>query len=238
MSTPRFLISAAVLIALDAATGFAATPGWTYMAPKLATGEVEIHKACVMPVEAKLSKLGMKGHEGMSKEADDWSSALQEVAETHLKASGVDVLPGGMSPEDLAKNEELQQVVVRLQARYDAISTQLAKHPKDTRKARFTVGDEVSLLPCTAHADTLIYVHGSGQVLTGGKKAFGILVGGASASTASMTLSLVDAKSGDVLAYMHLMNSEKFVKDTEKAYGSRLDKLFKQMKIGTTGQKK
>jgi hypothetical protein len=96
----------------------------------------------------------------------------------------------------------------------------------------------VALLPCTANADTLVYVHGDGQVLTGGKKAFGILLTGPSASTASLTLSLVDAKSGDVLAYMHLMNAEKFVNDSEKAYGSRLDKLFKQMKIGNTNQPK
>jgi len=238
MSKSLLFVNTAMLVMLNAGIGSAATPGWTFMAPKLSTGEVEIHKACVMPAEAKLSKLGMKGHEGMSKESDAWSSALQTVAESHLKTAGVEILPSGMSQEDLQKNDELQQVVVKLQAKYDSISAQLAKHPKDTRKARFTVGDEVALLPCTANADTLVYVHGDGQVLTGGKKAFGILLTGPSASTASLTLSLVDAKSGDVLAYMHLMNAEKFVNDSEKAYGSRLDKLFKQMKIGNTNQPK
>jgi len=227
-----------MLAMLNASIGLAATPGWTFMAPKLATGEVEIHKACVMPAEAKLSKLGMKGQEGMAKESDAWSSALQAVAESHLKTSGVEILPSGMSQEDLEKNDELQQVVLKLQAKYDSISRQLAKHPKDTRKARFTVGDEVALLPCTANADTLVYVHGEGQVLTGGKRAFGVLIAGPKSSTASLTLSLVDAKSGDVLAYMHLINADRFVNDSEKAYGSRLDKLFKQMKIGNTGQKK
>jgi hypothetical protein len=236
MSNSKFMINAVMLATLSAGAGVAATPGSTYMNPRLAAGEVEIHKACVMPAEAKLSKLGVKGHEGMAKESEDWSSTLQAVAEAHLKASGVEVLPSGMSEEELSKNDELQQLVVKLQGKYDAISTQLEKHPKDTRKARFTIGDEVAVLPCTANADTLVYVHGQGQVLTGGKKALGILVGRASASTASMTMSLVDAKSGDILAYMHLMNADKFVNDSEKAYGGRLDKLFKQMKIGTTGQ--
>ena len=50
-----------------------------YMQPKLASGEVEIHRACVVPAEAKLSRSGMKGQEGMSKEAEAWSSALQTV---------------------------------------------------------------------------------------------------------------------------------------------------------------
>jgi hypothetical protein len=227
-----------MLSLLSTGIGLAATPGWTFMNPKLAAGEVEIHKACVMPAEGKLTKLGMKGKEGMSKESDAWSAALQTVVETHLHTSGVEILPSGMSQPELEKNDELRQVVLRLQAKYDSISAQLAKHPKDTRKGRFTVGDEVALLPCTANADTLVYVYGQGQVLTGGKKAFGALIAGPSASTASLTLSLVDAKSGDVLAYMHLSNAEKFVNDSEKAYGKRLDKLFSKMKIGSTGEKK
>ena len=115
--------------------------------------------------------------------------------------------------------------------------TAVAKHPKDTRKARFSVGDEVALLPCAATADTLVYVNGHGQVLTGGKKAFGMLVAGASASTAFLELSLVDARSGEVLAYLCLLNDGKFVNDSEKAYGSRLDKLFKRMKIGNVARK-
>ncbi len=237
MTASRFLLSAAALTMLNAGIAAAGTAGWSYMHPKLSAGEVEIHRACVMPAEGKLSKLGMKGHEGMSKESETWGSVLQTVVESHLKEAGVEILPGGMSPEELEKNEELQQTVLKLQAKYDSLSAQLNKHPKDTRKARFTVGDEVALLPCTENADTLVYVHGQGQVLTGGKKAFGMLVAGAKNSTASLTLSLVDAKSGDILAYMRLLNDGKFVDDSEKAYGKKLDKLFKQMRIGDTGQK-
>ena len=232
------IFSVPVLALMSAGTGSVATSGKSYVHPKLAEGEVEIHKACVMPAEGKLSKVGMKGQEGMSKESEAWSATLQTVVETHLKAAGVEILPGGMSPEELEKNDELRQTVVKLEAKYDSVSTQLEKHPKDTKKARFSVGDEVTLLPCAATADTLVYVHGQGQVLTGGKKAFGILVAGPSASTAFLKLALVDAKSGDILAYMRLFNNGKFVDDSEKAYGKRLDKLFKDIKIGNTGAQK
>ncbi|MGO9094440.1 MAG: hypothetical protein ACLQGV_04390 [Bryobacteraceae bacterium] len=158
MSNSRLFMNAMVVATLSAGAGLAATPGWTFMNPKPAGGEVEIHKACVMPSEAKLTKVGMKGQEGMSKESDAWSSALQTTVESHLKTSGVEILPNGMSPEDLEKNDELQQLVLKLQPKYDSVSTQLAKHPKDTRKTRFTIGDEVAVLPCTANADTLVYV--------------------------------------------------------------------------------
>jgi len=179
----------------------------------------------------------MKGQEGMSKESEAWSATLQAVVESHLKGAGVQVSPNGMSSQELDKNPELQQVVLKLQEKYASILAQIDKHPKDTRKARFSVGDEVALLPCAAKADTLVYVNGHGQVLTGGKKAFGMLVAGPKTSTAYLELSLVDAKSGDVLAYLRLLNNGKFVDDSEKAYGSRLDKLFKNMKIGSTAKK-
>jgi hypothetical protein len=237
MSNSKILFRSILAAALGASISSAATSGWSYMHPKLSDGEVEIQNACVMPAEGKLSKVGMKGQEGMSKESEAWSAALQTVVELHLKGAGVQVLPSGMSPEDLEKDPELQQVVLKLQEKYNSILAQIDKHPKDTRKARFSVGDEVTLLPCAAKADTLVYVNGHGRVLTGGKKAFGILVAGPSASTAFLELSLVDAKSGDVLAYLRLLNNGKFVDDSEKAYGSRLDKLFKRMKIGSTGQK-
>ena len=220
-----------------ASVGWAATSGSSYMNPKLATGEFEVHGTCVMPAEGKLSKLGMKGNEGMSKESEAWSAALQGVVESHLRVAGVQVLPSGMSPEELEKKPELQQVVLKLQEKYDSALAQIDKHPKDTRKARFSLGDEVTLLPCAANADTLVYVNGHGQVLTGGKKAFGLLVAGPSASTAFLTLSFVDAKSGDVMAYLRLLNNGKFVNDSEKAYGNRLDKLFKKMNLGNARRK-
>jgi hypothetical protein len=238
MTNSRRLIGVMMVSILSTSLVSASTQGWDYMQPKLADGEVEIRSACVMPAEGKLSKLGMKGHEDMSKESEDWSSALQMVVESHLQRAGVQITPSGMLPEDLEKNPELQQTVTKLQDKYDSVSTQLDQHPKDTRKARFTVGDEVALLPCTAKADTLIYVQGQGQVLTGGKKAFGILVAGPRSSTAFLKLALVDSKSGDILAYLLLLNSGQFENDSEKAYGQRLDKMFKQMKIGSTGQLK
>jgi hypothetical protein len=225
-----FMLAVAA-IALSGSS-FGATAAWSYMQPRLTGGEFRIHRACVMPAEAKLAKLGMKGHEGMSKESDAWSATLQAVVESHLKNAGIDILPSGMSPDELEKNDELQQMVVKLQERYNSVLTQIQRHPKDTRKSRFTVGDEVTLLPCAATADALVYVNGQGQVLTGGKKAFGLIVGGPATSTGFVAVSLVDAKSGDVLAYVRLFNNGAFVDDSEKAYGKRLDKVFKQMKIG------
>ena len=233
MQSKKSSIPATLLLFLSCGA-YAITPSVSYTNPKLVSGDIQIRKACVMPVESSLRKVGMKGGEGMSKESEAWSSTLQGVVETHLKSSGVDVISSGMSAQELEKNEELRQVVVRLQQKYDSVSNQLERHPKDTKKGRFSVGDEVNLLPCASNADTLVYAHGKGQVLTGGKKAMGILVGGAKNSTGWLTLSFVDAKTGDILAFVRMLNDGKFVNDSEKAYGNALNKQFKKLKLGSS----
>jgi hypothetical protein len=103
---------------------------------------------------------------------------------------------------------------------------------------RFTLGDEVALLPCDAKADVLVFVEGTGQVLTGGKKTMGVLIGGAKASTAHLSLAMADAKTGEILAFVRMNNAEKFVQDSEKAYGKALDKQFRKMKIGANERTK
>lgn len=216
----------------------ASTPSWSYENPKIGAGEIQIRTACMMPAEGKLSKLGMKGREGMSKESDAWSTQLQTVVESHLKLAGVEVVPSLDASESTASDDELNQVVLRLQGKYDELHDKIEKKPKDIGKSRFTLGDEVALLPCDAKADVLVFVEGTGQVLTGGKKTMGILIGGAKASTAHLSLAMADAKTGEILAFVRMNNAEKFLNDSEKAYGNALDKQFRKMKIGANAESK
>jgi len=227
--------AATVVAMLFSVNAAAATSSWSYEHPKVTSGEVQIRTACMMPVEGKLSKLGMKGREGMTKEAETWSTTLQSVVESHLKLAGVSLIAAPGTSDSNASDEELRQLQLRLQEKYDGISAQIESKPKEIGKSRYTLGDEVALLPCTAKADVLIFVGGQGQVLTGGKATFGFLVAGPSSSMAHLALTMVDAKSGEILAFVRMDNAGNFVADSEKAYGKALDKQFNKMKIGTTG---
>jgi hypothetical protein len=231
------VVLVALLLSLNV---FASTPSWSYENSKIGSGEIQIRTACMMPAEGKLSKLGMKGREGMSKESEAWSVQLQNIVESHLNHAGVSVVPALGTPASNASDDEVNQLVLRIQGKYDEIHGQIEKKPKDIGKDRYTLGDEVALLPCDAKADVLVFVSGSGQVLTGGKKAMGILVGGAKDSTAHLALSMADAKTGEILAFVRMNNAGKFVDDSEKAYGKALDKQFGKMKIGSNpgGKKK
>jgi hypothetical protein len=233
-------VNLAILLAvLFSIRAFAYTPSWSYENPKIGTGEIKVRTACMMPAEGTLSKLGMKGREGMSKESEQWSTQLQNVVESHLKLAGIELVLAVGTSDGGASDAELNQLVLRLQGKYDEIHDQIEKKPKDIGKSRFTLGDEVALLPCDANSDVLIFTEGTGQVLTGGKKAMGRLFGvGARDSMAHLSLAMADAKTGEILAFVRMNNDGKFVDDSEKAYGKALDKQFGKMKIGTNAADK
>lgn len=225
----------ALLATLFFTLSASATSSWSFEQSKVTSGDLHIRTACMMPAEGKLSKLGMKGGEGMSKESDAWSTELQNIVQAHLGSAGVKLIPDSGAAGSSASDDELRQVLLQVQQKYEGIEAQIDKKPKDIGKSRFTLGDEVALLPCAAKADVLVFVEGRGQVLTGGRQAFGILVAGPASSMGTLILTMADAKTGEILAFVRLVSADKFVKDSEKAFGDGLDKQFKKMRIGTPG---
>lgn len=211
----------------------AVTGGRSYESPKLTSGEFRIRSACMMPAEGKLVKLGMKGGEGMTRESDAWSSTLQTVVESHLKSAGVQILSAADPLNSGASEDELHQLLLEVHDKYQSEAAQIDKDPKDLRKARYTLGDGVAQLPCAATSDVLVFAEGQGSELTGGRKTFGLLTGTPSTPMAWLVLTLADAKTGEVLAFVRLFNNGAFVNDSEKAYGHALDKQFRKIGIGT-----
>src|SRR5258708_10838825 len=238
MKLNHWLFPAILLLAVCVVPAPATTVSWSYEHPKVKSGEFAIHSACMIPAEGKLTKQGVKGREGMTKQSDDWSTNLENVVEAHLKAAGVSLMPAMSVSESGASGDELRQVVLQIQQKYDEVAAKLNSKPKDIGKSRYTLGDQGALLPCAAESDVLVFVEGEGQVVTGGKKAMGMLIGGASNSMRTLILTMVDAKTGEILTFARLVNingvggGEKFMDDTEKAYGKALDKQLSKMKIG------
>jgi lambda repressor-like predicted transcriptional regulator len=238
MKLNHWLFPAILLSALCVLPARAATASWSYEHPKVKTGEFAIHSACMIPAEGKLSKQGVKGREGMAKQSDDWSTNLQNVVEAHLKSAGVSLMPALSAGESGASDDELRQIVLQIQQKYDDVAAKLNGKPKDIGKSRYTLGDQVALLPCAAKSDVLVFVEGEGQVLTGGKKTMGVLLGGAANSGATLILTMADAKTGEILTFARLVNiagfggGEQFMDDTEKAYGKALDRQLSKMKVG------
>jgi hypothetical protein len=200
---------------------------------KLASGAAVVGKVCVMPAEGQMGRETFKGREGMSKEAEAWSAQLQEVVEHHLSGMGVTITSIGTSAAGMQADEKLQQTVLQIQEKYDTVDAQMRDRIKDVKKSRYTLGDEVALLPCSANSDALVFVRAWGRVPTKGEKLKSGLIGLLGSTSASLRVTLVDAKSGDVLAYSLLYNAgAKVQTDPEAAYGKQLDKAFKETNIG------
>jgi hypothetical protein len=221
-----------------AANAHAVTPGWSFEHPRLLNGDFLVKSACMMPAEGKLSKLGMKGSEGMSKESDEWSTNLQNVVEAHLKTASVQLMSATDPGASGASDEEIRQIVTQVQQKYAEISAKINRHPKDIRKSRFTLGDQVALLPCAAKSDVLVFVQGEGQVVTGGKRTMSLLIGGGPAGNyATLILTMADAKTGEIVGFARIINSvmsgEKFLENSDEVYGKPLDKQFTKMRIGS-----
>jgi hypothetical protein len=232
----RFIFAVPTVIAVVlAAPAFAATGSWSFENPKITKGEFPIRSACMMPAEGKLTKIGMKGGESMSKESEEWNTALQNLVEGHLKSASVDLVPALSTGASGASEDEVRQVVLQIEQKYDGISAKINRHPKDIAKSRYTLGDDVALLPCAAKADVIVFVRGEGQVVTNGKATMTLFVGGA-LPAAVLILTMADAKTGEILAFARLVNVErfgsKFMEDSEKVYGPGLNKQFKRLHIG------
>jgi hypothetical protein len=252
MRIMRLLSSFVFVLILSATTSLARTPGkgvdpskgikpGSITNEKLANGEITIAKVCVVPAEGTWSRKTLKGGEGMSREAEEWNLKLQKAVEGHLEKTGATLTATGVSAGDLDANEQYQQTVLQLQQKYDNIEPQMLNHIKNVKKARYTMGDEVALLPCSAGSDALLFVRGMGMAPSTGEKfksagLIGLLAMG-KAATARITF--VDAKSGEVLAYsLMLGNGDKALQDPDKAFGKALDKNFKEMKIGPNANPK
>lgn len=219
-----------------ASSAAAITPGFSYEDSKITSGEFQIHTACMMPIQGKLSKSTMKGAEGMSKQEDLWTTTMENLVEAHMKTAGVQILQATDPLASGASDDEIRQVILQLNQKYGEISTQVDRHPKDIRKSRFTMGDSVALLPCSAKADVIVFVESQALVTSGGKKAMGLFDAGAGSSYAVLAITMADAKTGQVLALSRMSNieqfGEKFVDQPEDVFGQSLDKQFKKLQIG------
>jgi hypothetical protein len=186
-----------------------------------------------MPAEGQLTKLGFKGGEGMTSQTDPWVDSLDTVVESHLKSAGIALFPASAVLSSGASDDEIRQVILAIQEKYHAISDRLDKKPKDIDKSRYTLGDQVTMLPCAAKSDVLIFISGQGDVVTKGKTAMGLLVGGQAFSTAQIFLTFADAKTGEIIAIMRLDEVGNFLNNTEKTFGPSIDLQLKKMKIGS-----
>lgn len=195
------------------------------------------HQVCTMPVEARMMRVGVKGGVHLVEESEVWAAKFESSIRRAIAEAGGE-WKTGISTESLKGDEHTRQLVLRIRQKYESISVQMRKKRKDVRKGRYTLGDEIALLPCARDADSIAFVDVEGMVQTGGRKAVSILAGGVFGIAASMSrsrvwISFVDAKSGNIksLVFVNAMGG-KTPKDPEAALNKRLVAAFRRLHVG------
>ena len=204
---------------------------------KRESGAPPISSVCLVTMDTQLSRVGMKGIEPLLPEGEEWGRKLREML-THAIAGARWTLAGDLSSESATSDEQVRQSVLRVRQKYDTIAVQLKKKPGRVAKGRYTLGDEVALAPCSANADTLLFVHAIGLVETGGRKAFSVVIGGSvgillAQARYEISIAFVDAKTGDVTGFTRInLLGGKAGKDPDKVLAQRLSEEFAKMGAG------
>jgi hypothetical protein len=184
-------------------------------------------------------RVGMKGGEGLSKESDEWAEKLATALRRAIGDAGAE-LSGDLSSSALTNSEDTRQSVVRLRQAYENISVQMYKKRGDVHKGRYTLGDEVSILPCAGQADSLAFISGAGVMQTGSRKTLSILTGGVFGVFAAMSkyeiwVAFANARTGVVTTLLHVSSmGGKMGKDPEAALNRALVSQFKRLHFGAT----
>jgi len=198
-----------------------------YLHPKVVEKKVTIRSAVILPAKVEIVKESAKGQEMMVAESAEISSSVMEAVGESLQKKKITVAPNPF--EASAMDESRKYTLADIQTRYDGLLPKLLKKSDDVKKARFTLGDEVMLLNVHKDADVLVFIRGQGRMFTKGKTAFSLVnIFSLDFPFAQITVGIVDAQSGEVLAFTKPMSASKVLKD-KKALSKMIEKSLKKV---------
>ena len=209
------------------AHSYAADANAQYLHPKVSERKVTIRTAVILPAKVEIVKESAKGSEMMVAESADISDKTAEAVSQALHEKKINVVTNWFAPASL--DDARKYTLADIQGRYDALLPKLVNKSKDVKKARFTLGDEVMLLNVHKDADVLVFIRGAGRVFTKGKTAFSLInIFSLDFPFAQITVGIVDARSGEVLAFTKPMSASKVLKD-QKSLNKMIAKSLKKL---------
>ncbi|HJT67818.1 MAG TPA: hypothetical protein VJ749_15270 [Pyrinomonadaceae bacterium] len=209
------------------ACAYAADVKAQYLNPKIAEKKITIRTAVILPAKVEIVKESAKGSEMMVAESAEISDKAAEAVGQALQQKKIGVVTNSFAPASL--DDARKYTLADIQGRYDALVPKLVKKSKDVKKARFTLGDEVMLLNVQKDADVLVFIRGSGRMFTKGKTAFSLInIFSMDFPFAQITVGIVDARSGEVLAFTKPLSASKVLKD-QKSLNKMIAKSLKKL---------
>ena len=220
------------LLALGALLHFqAADANAQYVNVKLLEKKVTIRSATILPAKVEITKESAKGSEMMVAESAEISANVMVAVGEALQKKQFTVVSNSFDPASM--DDTRKYTLADIQSRYDALLPKLYDKSKDIKKARFTLGDEVMLLNVHQDADVLVFIRGTGKVFTKGKTAFALVnIFNFEYPYVQFTVGLVDARTGEVLAFTKPLAATKVLKD-KKTLTKIVEKSLKKLPAAT-----
>jgi hypothetical protein len=195
---------------------------WPYINAKLTTKQVTIRKAVVLPAVVDYHTVSLTGVKGGTEKIDPIANSLHAAVSKELSLRGVEAFP---NPLETAKTDAERYAIPDLQTRYDSVRLQLRKKPRWVERGKITLDDRVARFAPALGSDALVFIRGRGQnrlpVATFSLAAFTIEV------------SLVDARTGEVLAFVGFG----LVRDVTHNAGDRLARGFARCPVPVAAAK-
>ena len=183
-----------------------------YLNPKLVEKKVTIRNAVILPAKVEITKESAKGSEMMVAESAEVSGSVMAAVGQALQEKKIGVVTNSFEPAAMDENRKYK--LADIQSRYDALLPKLMDKSKDIKKARFTLSDEVMLLNVDKNADVLVFIRGTGRVFTKGKTAFSLInLFSFDYPFAQFTVGIVDARTGEVLAFTKPLSASKVLQE-------------------------
>jgi hypothetical protein len=211
---------------------FLSTSVWAqFEHPDLKSGKTMVKNVVILPPNVKIVKNGVKAVEELTEVSRDLENALPPLITEALNQKHCEVNDKAFTSDALEKDSDLKYAVADLQKRFDEVLPQIQKKPKDVRKGRFTLGDDVAKLNPGGTADALLFVRGFGQEVTGGKAFLGALAHTYTPTGAVYYIAVVDAHNGAVLYYGIAYTGPR--DPARRPAKKTLEKFFKNFPEGT-----
>ncbi len=176
-----------VILLLSAAWIFAGDG--QYLNLRLAHAQRRVSTILVLPAQTTVRRFGFRGSEGLWNENDRFEDELTAIVgkELSIRSARVSATPlNQIGAEDQSRLAEIQRI-------YDSIQAQILRSPGGIKQGRYTLGDQVATYGPASSFETIFFVRGQGKLMSLNKGPF------------TGRLTLVDARSGEVLAFSEFM---------------------------------
>jgi hypothetical protein len=202
---------------------------WPRVNEKLKARKVIIRKAVLLPAQVAFNKVGTRGPEGGTPEADQIGASLYSAVSKELSRRGVEVLP---NPLEEAKSDAAKYAVANLQARYDSVGVQVRRKPDRVAKGRFTLGDQVAKFEPGAAADALVFIRGAGLILTSARRAIALATGNWFLMSQFFgEVAFVDAKTGEVLVFVRFTLYRDATRKSDERFSQSLRRALRDVPL-------